>query len=159
MRPSKTCVELSKLLFLRGDLLGRIADHDRAENSGHQRLSHFRPIRQARSTSSRNLRNVFIGLRKQTLFSIVRSQPDIQRRKLTSKGRRCCRRQDDTPKRSFSVNDWRKRILGLIHLGRSRHCWRKWMNGQRPKTAMRPRSMRIMAYRLSLAANCCSNGE
>ena len=31
VRPSKTCVALSKFLFVRGDLLGRIVDHDRAE--------------------------------------------------------------------------------------------------------------------------------
>ncbi len=32
-------VELSKLLFLRGDLLGRIADHDRAERAGNEAVA------------------------------------------------------------------------------------------------------------------------
>ena len=75
-----------------------------------------------------------------------------------SKGRRCCRRPDDTRTRWFCVKDWRRTIPGFTRLARSRRCWRKWVDGRRQRRAMRPRSMRTMACRRSRAASCCSNG-
>ena len=47
VRPSTDLVALSKLLFLRGDLLGRIADHDRAELDRHRGYCDCRPIRRS----------------------------------------------------------------------------------------------------------------
>ena len=65
MRPSKTLIALSKLLFLRGDLLGRIVDHDRAEEVANRGDS-VRPVPHARSTSARGSRGVSIASRKQS---------------------------------------------------------------------------------------------
>jgi hypothetical protein len=61
---------LSKVLFLRGDLLGRIVDHDRLRKSPTRRL--LCPVPHARSTSKRSSLGVSIDSRKQARFSIER---------------------------------------------------------------------------------------
>ena len=74
---------LSKLLFLRGDILGRIADHDRAEFIASEAMG-MSPVPDARSTSVRNWRGVSIASKKRTMFSIKRSRPVIHGTRLTS---------------------------------------------------------------------------
>ena len=143
-------VALSKLLFLRGDLLGRIADHDRAELVANEAIALSPGTASALYTRAR-LAERFHRFEEATRFSIKRSRPDIQDKRSISKRRRCSRRRDNIARRWFCAKDWRRTILGFTRLGRSRRCWRKWINGRRPKHAMRPRSRRTMAYRLSRA--------
>ena len=67
-------VALSKLLFLRGDLLGRIVDHDRAELVAKKSIA-FSPDFASTLYIRAQLAERFHRLKKLTCFSIKRSQP------------------------------------------------------------------------------------
>ena len=149
---------LSKLLFVRGDLLGRIADHDRAELIGTEAI--------ALSPDSANA--LYIRARLAGRFhrfeeanalldqALAAGYPghevDAERAALlqaTGRYREALALRQRLAKDDPGIHTrWR----------RSRRCWRKWVNGQRRKTAMRPRSLRMMASHPCPAANCCSNG-
>ena len=151
-------VALSKLLFVRGDVLGRIADHDRAEVIATEAIA-LSPDSRKRALHSCAARGAFPSVRGSERASRSSARGRLSDgTRLTSKGRRYCRRRDDTKTRWFCVKDWQRTIPGFTPLARSRRCWRKWVDGPRQKPAMRPRSTRTMACRRSRAANCCSNG-
>ena len=95
---------LSNLLFLRGDLLGRIVDHDRAERALSKRFP-WRPMPEAESSFVLGWQRVFIGSKKPARCSIKPSRPDIRGGKLRSRGPRYCKLPDNTKRRCFCVKD------------------------------------------------------
>ncbi len=82
VRRFEDLLALSKLLFVRGDLLGRIADHDRAEPVAERGRRVVARRRAARSTSARGSRSASIASRKPTRCSIERSPPAIRAREI-----------------------------------------------------------------------------
>ena len=78
-------VALSNLLFVRGDVLGRIADHDRAELIATEAIALSPDAAQARSTSVRGSRRVSTASRKRTPLSIKRSRLAIQRHEIDAR--------------------------------------------------------------------------
>ena len=92
VRPSKTWSRCRRCCFVRGDLLGRIADHDRAELVATEAIAVVARHRE-RALYPRAARGAFPSVRaKHTRFSIERSRPDIQGKRSMPKRRRCCRR-------------------------------------------------------------------
>lgn len=154
----ESLLTLAKLFFLRGDLLGSVADHDRGTQSPPKRLT-CRPTAQERSMFARRSRDASTVSRKRKGFSLKHWWLDIRDRKLKQNGRLCFRRPDTTTKRWSCAKDWRSAILGLIRLQASRRCWRRWINGEGRRPAIWLRSTPTMACLLSRAGNFSSNGE
>ena len=122
------------------------------------RLRRRRPTPRPRSTSVRGSRRASIASRKQPRCSMTHSPPDIQLARSMSNGRRCSRRREGSGGAGPSPGTGDRKIAGSTRSARSRRCWRRWINGRRPRASTRRRSTRIRASRPCRAANCSSNG-
>jgi hypothetical protein len=146
-------IALSRLLLLRGDVLGRIADQDRAELIATEAM--------ALSSDTATVLYMRAGLAGRfhrfdeanglldEALAAGHPPGEIDRERaalLQATGR-----YED-------ALVLRRRILGFKRWVRSPRCWRKWTDGWLQKTAMRRRWTPTMACRRSRAASCCSNG-
>ena len=148
---------LSNLLFLRGDLLGRIADHDRAERVAELAVA-LSPEYRARASSSRAARGKVPPLRGSTGALDRALAAGCPGDRSTRQGPRCSRRPENIVRRCRCVRAWRRPIVEFTRSARSPRCWRKCSNGRRPTTGTRQRSLRMMGSLPYLAPSCSSNG-
>jgi tetratricopeptide (TPR) repeat protein len=158
-RPSfENHLALSTLLFVRGDLLGRIADHNRAELVATDAIA-LAPdtgsalyVRAQLAERFHRFWEANARLDRALAAGYPRQKIDVERAALLQATGQY--REARVLREGLTKDEPGIHTLGALE----RRCSRKWMNGRRPKPAMRPRSMRTMAYHPSRAANCYSNG-
>ena len=108
---------LSKLLFLRGDMLGRIVDHDRAERVANEAIALSPDGGGALFTRARLAERFHRFEEADALLEWRARGRTIQSERSRPKRRRCSRRPDDIGRRWFCAKDWRRMIPGFDTLG------------------------------------------
>ena len=82
-RPFEDLMRCRRSLFLRGDLFGRIVDHDRAESVANEAIALSSDAATRALHPARGFRGPFPSVRgSEARFSIERSRPDIHRREI-----------------------------------------------------------------------------
>ena len=151
-------VALSKLLFLRGDLLGRIADHDRAELVAERGCCVVARYCQ-RALHPCAARGAFPSVRGSTRASRSSARCRISKprdRRRTGGAVPGDRQIREALAVRETTGEGRSRDS---HARRARDAaGGDGSMGRGRKPAMRPRSMPMMAYRRCRAVNCSSNG-
>jgi hypothetical protein len=148
---------LSRLLFLRGDLLGRIMDHDRAELIATEAIAMSPGTASALYIRAR-LAGRFHRFEEASALLDQALLAGSVRARMTAKGGAAAGHRDATSTRWFCVKDWRKPIL--IHaLGAPRLA----AGGNGSMDGRRNQHVAALdaddsADAAPPSGNCCSNG-
>jgi tetratricopeptide (TPR) repeat protein len=128
----------SKLLFLRGDVLGSIADHDRAECVANEAVAMSPETASALYAGAQLAERFHRFDEANALLDRALSEGCPTREVDLEKAALLQGDRDGMTRRWFCVRAWRRTIRGFTLSGRSRPCWRRWTDGRRPNPATRP---------------------